>query len=469
MMNATPARDPQKLRNPSPSRRLRILVVDDDEATRKFLESVLVAEGYDCQLAESLSSAEARLREDQIDLALVDLYLGTANGLNVLDLLKVIQPQCKCVMMTAHATLETVARSLGGGAIEYLAKPLLIDDLIGVVRKLESANSANKQMVQPGFTPETAIIGRSPKMLEVYRAVARVASSNASVLIVGPSGTGKELVARAIHAHSARANMPFMPVNCGAFSETLLESELFGYDKGAFTGANADHPGLFEAANGGTLFLDEVSETKPSFQVNLLRAVQEQHVRRLGSNKYVAVDVRILAASNRDLQALVAAGSFREDLYYRLSVVTIQLPALADRREDLPLLIQHFLRLSNARNKRDIRITMQAAQLLGSMSWPGNVRELENFIERLTIFCASGEIDVADVEREAAGKRQTSTPHVATQDATTLLEVERQHILRVLEEAKGNKSKAARALGIERKTLYEKARRLGIDLQTRNQ
>jgi DNA-binding NtrC family response regulator len=468
MMNATPAWDPQKLRKPSTSRRFRILVVDDDESTRRFLDSVLVAEGYDCQLADSLSGAEARLREDQIDLALVDLYLGTANGLNVLDLLKVIQPQCKCVMMTAHATLETVARSLGGGAIEYLAKPLLIDDLIEVVRRLQSANS-DKQMVQPGFAPETAIVGRSPKMLEVYRAVARVASSNASVLIVGPSGTGKELVARAIHAHSTRANMPFMPVNCGAFTETLLESELFGYDKGAFTGANTDHPGLFEAANGGTLFLDEVSETKPSFQVNLLRAVQEQQVRRLGSNKYVPVDVRILAASNRDLQALVAAGSFREDLYYRLSVVTIQLPPLADRTEDLPLLIQHFLRLANAKNKRDIRITTQAAQLLASMSWPGNVRELENFIERLTIFCASGEIDVADVEREAAGKRQKSIARVAAQDGTTLLEVERQHILRVLQEAKGNKSKAARTLGIERKTLYEKARRLGIDLQAGNQ
>jgi DNA-binding NtrC family response regulator len=294
-----------------------------------------------------------------------------------------------------------------------------------------------------------------------------VAASNASVLITGASGTGKELVARAIHAHSARAQMPFIPMNCGAFSETLLESELFGYEKGAFTGADANHPGLFEAAHGGTLFLDEISETKTSFQVNLLRAVQEQQVRRVGSNKYIPVDVRILAASNCNLEVLIQSGSFREDLYYRLSVVTIQLPTLAERSEDIPELIYHFLKRSNARNKRSIQITAEAVQSLSRMSWQGNVRELENFIERLAIFCASGEIGVADVEREAGSRRQLVTPAVAGNgSASTLQEMERQHILRVLQEAEGNKSKAARALGIERKTLYEKARRLGIDLQT---
>jgi DNA-binding NtrC family response regulator len=259
--------------------------------------------------------------------------------------------------------------------------------------------------------------------------------------------------------------MPFMPVNCGAFSESLLESELFGHEKGAFTGANADHAGLFEAAHGGTLFLDEVSETKPGFQVNLLRALQDQQVRRVGSNKYVPVDVRILAATNKDVQGLIESGRLREDLYYRLSVVTVQLPSLAERREDIPLLIQHFLKLSNARSKRNIRITTQATQLLSSMSWPGNVRELENFIERLTIFCASGEIGVGDVEREAGTKRHFSPPSRPENGATTLQDMERQHILRVLQEAQWNKSRAARALGIERKTLYEKARRLGIELK----
>lgn len=448
-------------------RQFNILVVDDDESTRRFLGSVLTAEGHNCQAADSLESAEILLREHPMDLALVDLYLGTANGLNVLDLLKVIQPQCKCVIMTAHASLETVTQSFGGGAVEYLSKPLLIDDLLALVRKLESRGSSDTEVAPAGPTPDTAIVGRSPKMLEVYRAIARVAPSNASVLIVGASGTGKELVAKAIHAHSPRAHKPFIPVNCGAFSETLLESELFGYEKGAFTGAHADHPGLFEAAHGGTLFLDEVSETKPGFQVNLLRALQDQQVRRVGSSKYVPVDVRILAATNKDVQALIEAGSLREDLYYRLSVVTIQIPTLAERREDIPLLIQHFLKLSNAKNKRNIRMTTHAVRLLSSMPWPGNVRELENFIERLAIFCVSGEIGAGDVEREARTKRQGSPAAVSGNGAATLQDMERQHILRVWEESQGNKSKAARALGIERKTLYEKARRLGIDLQAK--
>lgn len=450
------------------SKLLNILVVDDDESTRNFLHSVLKAEGHNCNLADCLENAEASLRKSKVDLALVDLYLGTSNGLNVLDLLRVIQPQCQCVIMTAHATLETVASSFCGGAVEYLGKPLLIDDLLGVVRRLQDREASKEEIVPAGTALETSIVGRSPKMLEVYRAIARVAPSNASVLIVGASGTGKELVARAIHAHSPRAPMPFMPLNCGALSETLLESELFGYEKGAFTGASADHPGLFEAAHGGTLFLDEISETKPAFQVNLLRAVQEQRVRRVGSNKYIPVDLRILAATNQDLGALISTGAFREDLYYRLSVITIQLPALAERREDIPLLIQHFLKLSNARNNRSIRITAQAVQQLSSMRWPGNVRELENFIERLAIFCASGEIGVADVDREARSKPQFSAvPAAGNGVAGTLQDVERQHIVSVLQEAQGNKSKAARALGIERKTLYEKARRLGIDLRAK--
>jgi DNA-binding NtrC family response regulator len=450
------------------SKKLTILIVDDDESTRKLLHSVLTIEGYECQMAENLERAEALLRQGRIDLALVDLYLGTANGLNVLDLVKVIQPRCKCVIMTGHATVETVARSLSEGALEYLSKPLLIDELLTLVRKVQTdGQSPVKEVAKEEASPETAIIGRSESMLEVYRAIARVAATNASVLITGASGTGKELVARAIHAHSGRAQGPFVPLNCGAFSETLLESELFGHEKGAFTGADASRPGLFEAAHGGTLFLDEISETKPGFQVNLLRAVQEQQVRRIGSNKYTPVDVRIIAASNRNLETVMRSGSLREDLYYRLSVVTIHLPVLSERREDIPALIHHFLKRSNAQNKRDIHVTPEAIHLMRSMSWPGNVRELENFVERLAIFCASGEIGIADVEREASNKRQVvSAPEAeGAGSKTTLLEMERQHILRVLQEAEGNKSKAARALGIERKTLYEKARRLGIDLQ----
>ena len=445
----------------------QILVVDDDDSTRAFLHSVLTAEGYSCQVAADVETAEHVLRNDTVDLALVDLYLGTANGLNVLDLIKVLQPQSSCVIMTAHATVETVARSVAGGAVEYLSKPLMIEELLTLIHKLEAGGKASGVKTIPEDTPPSSIIGSSPKMLEVYRAIARVAPTNAPVLILGASGTGKELVARAIHQHSPRAAKPFVPVNCGAFTENILESELFGHVKGAFTGAYVSRPGLFEAATGGTLFLDEISETKPTFQVNLLRAVQEQQVRRVGSNKYVQVDARIVAATNRDLTSLLQSGGFREDLYYRLSVVTIHVPALEERSEDILLLVQHFLKISNGRNRRNVQITADALQLLTRMRWPGNVRELENLVERLAIFCVSGEIGVADIERERNTEVRSALQKPPTAaDPSTLEEMERQHILRVLEEAKGNKSQAARALGIERKTLYEKARRMGISLRS---
>jgi DNA-binding NtrC family response regulator len=450
-----------------PNSRFRILIVDDDDSTRSFLSSVLNAEGYQCFTANNVGAAETLLRQEPVQLAFLDLYLGTANGLNVLDLIKVLQPHCTCVMMTAHMSVETVAKSMTSGAVEYLAKPLLIDDLLAVVRKVQATRQATgESAVGETEGPETSIIGRSPKMLEVYRAVARVAPTDVSVLILGASGTGKELVARAIHDHSGRAKMPFVPVNCGALPENILESELFGHEKGAFTGADSSRPGLFEAAHGGTLFLDEISETKPSFQVNLLRAVQEQQVRRVGSHKYTPVNVRILAASNRDLTKTMAAGQFREDLYYRLSVVEIKLPSLEERRDDIPLLVQHFLKRSNQKNKRSVKITDDAVRVLSSASWPGNVRELENLVERLAIFCTSGEIGAADVEHERrAAHSNGATAAVEANAARTLEDMERQHILRVLQENAGNKSKAARALGIERKTLYQKARRLGIDLQ----
>jgi DNA-binding NtrC family response regulator len=347
--------------------------------------------------------------------------------------------------------------------------------LLAVVHKVQASQlpTSGSDSFHPDEGPETSIIGRTPKMLEVYRAIARVAPTDVSVLILGPSGSGKELVARAIHDHSTRSKMPFVPVNCGALPENILESELFGNEKGAFTGADSARPGLFEAATGGTLFLDEISETRPSFQVNLLRAVQEQQIRRVGSHKYTPVDVRIVAASNRDLSKMMGAGQFREDLYYRLSVVEIKLPGLEERREDIPLLVQHFLKRSNAKNKRTIKITDEAVKVLSQFHWPGNVRELENLVERLAIFCTSGEIGTRDVEQERSvvapiadsnGNGSSATAQHGDA-ANTLEDMERQHIVRILQEHAGNKSRAARALGIERKTLYQKARRLGIDLQ----
>ncbi len=448
---------------------LRVLVVDDDNSICRWLNAVLTAEGYECRAARSVEDAEPLLREGPIDLALLDIYIGQSNGLEFLEKLKTLQPECKCVVMTAHASVETVARSVAGGALEYLSKPLLIDELLALLRKLTGPRQTPSPAQKDSFAPESAIIGRSPKMLEVYRAVARVAPSTASVLISGASGSGKELVARAIHAHSARTEMPFTPINCGSFPETILESELFGHEKGAFTGADTTRSGLFEATNGGTIFLDEISETSLSFQVKLLRVLQEQKVRRVGSNTFLPIDVRIVAATNKDLSALIRAGQFREDLYYRLSVVTIQLPSLEERAEDIPLLVQHFLERFNQRNKRHVDISEAAVKVLGSMSWPGNVRELENLIERLAIFAATDEISAEEVECERARRSETtSAPEKSAASLPgKLQDMERQEILRVLRESRGNKSLAARKLGIERKTLYEKARRLAIDLQSR--
>ncbi len=448
---------------------LQVLIVDDDKSICQWLNAVLTAEGYPCRIAQSCEQAEPLLREHAFQLALLDIYLGNRNGLDFLEKLKALQPECNCVMMTARASVETVARSVAGGALEYLSKPLLIDELLTVVKRISARRQTPAPSPKESSSPESAIVGRSAKMLEVYRAIGRVAPSTASVLITGASGTGKELVARAIHIHSQRAEKPFTPINCGSFPETILESELFGHEKGAFTGADSTRPGLFEATNGGTLFLDEISETSLSFQVKLLRVLQEQQVRRLGSNTFIPVDVRILAATNKNLGPLIQAGQFREDLYYRLTVVTIDLPSLEERREDIPLLVDHFLGRFNQRNQRQVRISEDAVRLLTSMSWPGNVRELENLIERLAIFTATEEITADDVEQERARRAATDTgiERSASTLSGKLQEIERQEILRVLREAKGNKSLAARKLGIERKTLYEKARRLAIDLRSK--
>jgi DNA-binding NtrC family response regulator len=441
------------------------LVVDDDKSIGRWLHSVLTTEGFRCAVARSPDEAESILRERPVEIMLVDIYLGDANGLEFLSRAKTLQPDCDCVMMTAHASVETVARSVAEGAVEYLGKPILIDDLLALVRRLEARRRAAppSPAQEPDPSPGSAMVGRSPKMIEVYRLIARAAPSDATVLISGSSGTGKELVARAIHNHSQRVQMPFTPINCGALSETLLESELFGHEKGAFTGADRSRHGLIEATQGGTLFLDEVSETSLSFQVKLLRVLQEHEVRRLGSNVTIPVDVRVLAATNRDLPECIRSNQFREDLYYRLSVVAIQVPSLDERRDDIPLLVQHFLQDFNRRSGREIVMRPDAVNLLASMNWPGNVRELENAIERLAIFSAAGDITVADVERQRS-RPAAAGPALPEAPARTLREMERRHILRALHEAEGNRSLAARRLGIERKSLYKKARRLGIHL-----
>ena len=448
-------------------RPLKVVVVDDEADTCAFLKAAFTAEGHRCQTFTRAEDAERYLVANPADLAMLDVYLGLSNGIDLLQSLRASQPNLYVVVMTARVSVETAARSLSEGAVDYVNKPISVDQLRTIATRADAYRSQSRQAASDtSEIQNSSIIGKSAKMLEIYKAIGRVAGSNVNVLITGASGTGKELVARAIHNHSKRADKPFTPVNCGSFTETILESELFGHEKGAFTGAGTVHKGLVEATDGGTLFLDEITETTLSFQVKLLRVIQEQQVRRVGSNKYIPVDVRILAASNRDMSSFLKQGRFREDLYYRLAVVQIKMPSLEERREDIPLLLAHFLQQFNAKNNLEITIEPEAITRLQSMSWPGNVRELENTFNRLAIFAPAGRITLADIEEEtrrSLEERKTAEAPVAPPDR--LQEMERQHILRVLKQTNGNRSEAARRLGIERKTLYKKALRLGIDLQ----
>ena len=447
---------------------MRVIVIDDEPNTCAFLQAAFTAEGHQCHTFVRPEEAERYLADADADLAMVDVYLGAVNGIDLLSRLRALKPELYPVIMTAHVSVETAARSVAEGAVDYVSKPMTIEQIRAICQRARGARAQKKEPTEEPGAPvqDSAIIGSSSKMLAIYKAIGRVAASNANVLITGASGTGKELVARAIHKHSRRSQQPFTPVNCGSFTETILESELFGHEKGAFTGANATHKGLVESSDDGTLFLDEVTETTLSFQVKLLRVIQEQQVRRVGSNKYVPVDVRIVAASNRNVPELIRQGQFREDLYYRLAVVQIAIPSLEERREDIPLLIRHFLQQFNQKNERELSIEPDAVRRLQEMNWPGNVRELENTVNRLAIFAPTGQITRADVETEMRRSQENLYPEAPAAAPDRLVELERAHIVRMLKLTHGNKSEAARRLGIERKTLYKKALRLGIDLQS---
>jgi DNA-binding NtrC family response regulator len=447
---------------------MRVIVIDDEPSTCAFLQAAFTAEGHQCRTFVRPEEAEQYLANEDADLAMVDVYLGAVNGIDLLSRLRALKPELYPVIMTAHVSVETAARSVAEGAVDYVSKPLTIEQIRALCQRARGSHAKKAIPPEQPAAPaqDSAIIGHSPRMLEVYKLIGRVAASNVNVLITGASGTGKELVARAIHQHSKRAQQPFTPVNCGSFTETILESELFGHEKGAFTGANAIHKGLVESSDGGTLFLDEVTETTLGFQVKLLRVIQEQQVRRVGSNKYIPVNVRIVAASNRDVPELIRQGQFREDLYYRLAVVQIAIPALEERREDIPLLVKHFLQHFNLKNERQVSIDPEAVSRLQAMNWPGNVRELENTVNRLAIFAPTGRISRADVETETRRAQESLQPEEEVPVPDRLVELEREHIVRILKQTHGNKSEAARRLGIERKTLYKKALRLGIDLQS---
>jgi DNA-binding NtrC family response regulator len=448
---------------------IHILAVDDDMVACHLLQEVLEKEGYRVSTATSGQEAIRLAREVPFDLAIVDIRMPDVGGIDVLKALKRINAQMPVLMTTAYSSMHTAIEAIRQGAYDYLSKPCKIEELtLTVKRALEQyqllrQNQYFRQELREKYKFEN-IVGTTPAMLEVYKTVARVVDSKATVLIQGESGTGKELIARAIHFNGVRAERPFVAVECASLAESLLESELFGHVRGAFTGAVETKKGLFEIADGGTIFLDEIAEISPGLQAKLLRVLQEHEIRRVGGTEPIALDVRVIAATNKDLESLVKAGRFRGDLFYRLNVVTIHLPPLRQRQEDIPLLATHFLRkYSEANGKLISHISPQAMELLCAYDWPGNVRELEHTIERavtLTMNSCLLPEDLPEKFRHAASpsRQERASPLL------TLEELEKQHIQAVLRATQGNKKKAAQILGINRRSLYRMAQRYGLDL-----
>jgi DNA-binding NtrC family response regulator len=451
----------------------KIFVVDDDAVARDLLTEALVKEGYDVETFEGGAPAIQRGKETKVDLVLTDIRMGTVDGLAVLREFKRFSPDTSIVLLTAFGSLEGAIEAIKQGAYDYLAKPFKKEEIRLVVQRSlehcrlvrENARYRDERRVRE---PWTQLVGSSPAMLEVYKLVARVSESRSTILIEGESGTGKELIARAIHSNSPRREKPFVPVNCGALPDQLLESEMFGYEKGAFTGAGGAKAGLFESANGGTLFLDEIGDLGAALQVKLLRVMQDQEVRRVGGTTSVKVDVRVIAATNRDLVTLVKEGRFRDDLYYRLNVVRILLPSLSERRDDIPMLAYHFLQKYAGGAAHVKGFLPETMTLLQQYAWPGNVRELENAIER-AVSLSHGPLllpdDLPEPIRRPAEVDAGPQPVVSDHEALlTLDEVEKRHLVRVLKETRGNKVKASKVLGIDRRTLYRMAERFGLDL-----
>ena len=450
----------------------KILVVDDDAVARDLLADALKKEGYEVEAFSNGEEAIERGRRGRVDVVLTDIKMGTVDGLTVLREFKRFSPDTSIVLLTSFGSLEGAIEAIKQGAYDYLAKPFKKEEIKLVVRRSldhsqlvrENARYRDELKGREDWSP---LVGSSPAMLEVYKLVARVSEGRSTVLLQGESGTGKELIARAIHANSPRREKPFIPVNCGALPDTLLESEMFGYEKGAFTGAAGTKAGLFEAANGGTLFLDEIGDLGPALQVKLLRVMQDHEVRRVGGTSSLKVDVRIIAATNRDLEQFVKEGKFRDDLYYRLNVVRITLPTLTERKEDIPMLAHHFLQKYAGGSARAVRgFLPETMALLRQYRWPGNVRELENAIER-AVSLSHGPLLTPDDLPAALHQAESPASDGSDQHdevCLTLEEVEKRHLIRVLKETKGNKVKAAKILGIDRRTLYRMAERFGLEL-----
>ena len=448
----------------------RLLVVDDEQSIRKLCMTIGAALGFACTEAESAEAALPRLESDTPDLVLTDLKLPTQTGVALLKQVKAILPRTEVAIMTGHGSIESAVDAMKLGAYDYIEKPFRVEKMRLLLQRMaEKVRLVNEnQFLRERVDTEDnldGIIGNSPNIQDVMRMISRLKDTRTPVLVSGESGTGKELVARAIHFRGALAETPFVAVDCGSLVPTLMESELFGYEKGAFTGAMKTKAGLFQAANGGTIFLDEIGELPLEMQAKLLRVLQEKEVRPVGSNDRVNVDVRVIAATNRDLEAAYRTGTFRKDLYFRLNVVTVHLPALRERRSDIPMLVHHFLdRYAKGSN---IQVTAPAMKSLLHYDWPGNVRELENCIARAVTLGDGRTIDVVDLPPAIRSEQPESASFPSTMDSaslstTALAEMERMTILRVFEQANGDKALAGKMLGISRATLYRKLKRYNI-------
>ncbi|MDQ3322885.1 MAG: sigma-54 dependent transcriptional regulator [Acidobacteriota bacterium] len=443
------------------SKKTRVLVADDERGARMTLELPLRLSGFEVVAVASGQAAVEIGEKDFFDVLLTDVYMPGMNGLEVVREFRRFSPKTKIIVMTAQGSLEAAMQAVEQGAFDFIAKPFDIEEVLSLVRRATEPQNAQGEAKEdePDFSA-SGIIGHSPQIVRVYKLIARAARTKSTVLIEGETGTGKELAARAIHQNSERTNQPFVAVNCSALTETLLESELFGYAKGSFTGAATDRAGLFESANGGTIFLDEIGAASLSLQASLLRVLQEQEIRRVGANDARKIDVRVIAASNENLENLVKNSEFRADLFYRLSVLTIEIPPLRTRgREDLELLARHLLK-KHGEADSSLKISEEAIEVLSRYEWTGNVRELENAVEYAIAVCSGDVITVNDLPERisanaaSAAKQFSQTPISLADDRPTIEELTRRYVNIVLAENAGNKTRAAEILGINRRTLY---------------
>jgi len=432
----------------------KLLLVEDDPALQFTIQVALEEKGYDVDAVSTTGEAMERLTDNVYPIVISDIYIDERTGLDVLNAAKSKDPQCSVILMTGRGTVETVMAATRGGAFDYIAKPFELDVMLDAIERAEASRNHEDEAEEEDELPETEMIGSSPAMIEIYKTVVRVAPTDVTVVIEGETGTGKDLAARMIHRLSARSSQPFMAVDCGTIASTLLESELFGAVRGAYTGAERDRQGVFEAANRGTVFLDEIGEIDLNFQLALLRFLETHEIRPVGAPRSKTVDVRVLAATNKDLQRMVEDDKFREDLWHRLNVVRIVMPPLRERRGDIRDLTRFFLNKFNDRYHRDVKLTESGIKVLQDYTWPGNVRQLQHLVERLSVL--ADRIEAASVNQALTVMESREKP------VETLADAEEDQIRRVLAATGGNKSKAAQILGIERKTLYRKLEKMKL-------